>query len=111
MAKINVPAELAERRFGRVLAGLLHERHVPRPHGPAGATCSSSASSARRSPIKSTPAAPVAGAGGPYKFTATSGHVTGCTDKHGASANLQTCLAAAAYSSAFKFGTDRVIAK
>jgi hypothetical protein len=60
------------------------------------------------------PDAPVAGAGGPYTFAVDPGtkRVTSCKDKNGAPvAQLQSCLNAAAYSSSFKFATDRVIIK
>lgn len=63
-------------------------------------------------PNKTDPSAPVAGAGAPYTLTVGAGKkVTGCKDKTGSSVTLSTCLSAAAYSSAFKFTTDRVIAK
>ena len=56
--------------------------------------------------------AKVAGAGAPYQFTIGAGMaVTGCKDKGGAVVNLMDCLNAAAYSSYFKFTTDRVIGK
>lgn len=46
-----------------------------------------------------------------YRFTANSSHqVTACT-ANGQAAALSTCLANAAYSSFFKFSTDRVIQK
>ena len=52
------------------------------------------------------------GAGGPYKLSAASAHViSACTDKTNAPVNLDSCLGAAAYSSAFKLATDRVIIK
>ena len=53
------------------------------------------------------------GKGAPYKLTADPNThvVTGCTDKSGAAVNLAMCLDAAAYSSYFKFTTDRVIVK
>jgi cysteine-rich repeat protein len=58
------------------------------------------------------PAAPVLGAGGPYRFTTGSGRaVTGCSDATGAAVDLQACLDAAAYSSIFGFAADRVIVK
>ena len=63
-------------------------------------------------PDQADPAAPVGGAGAPYHFSANSSHVVGsCTDKNGAAVPLATCLQAAAYSSYFKFTTDRVIGK
>jgi cysteine-rich repeat protein len=56
-----------------------------------------------------------AGTTPPYKFTANAGThiVTGCTDssKPAQTVPLATCLAGMAYSSAFKFQTDRVIVK
>jgi hypothetical protein len=56
--------------------------------------------------------APAAGAGGPYQLVANSSHaVSSCKDHTGASVPLAACLAAAAYSSAFHFTTDRVILK
>jgi hypothetical protein len=53
------------------------------------------------------------GAGGPYKLRASSSNkkVNGCTDKNGATVDLQKCLAAAAYSSAFTFTTNRVVVR
>ena len=52
------------------------------------------------------------GAGGPYQLSANGNQVVnGCTDKHGASVALATCLNAAAYSSAYKLTTNRVIVK
>jgi cysteine-rich repeat protein len=45
-----------------------------------------------------------------YLLTTTNRYVTGCT-KNGIPAQLSECLANAAYSSAFGFTTDRVIAK
>jgi hypothetical protein len=43
-----------------------------------------------------------------YTFTTTGNQVTGCT-RNGAPASLADCLAGAAYSSYFRFTTDRVI--
>ncbi len=58
------------------------------------------------------PAAPAAGAGPPYLLTAGAGHVVNtCKDKASTIVPLSTCLSAAAYSSYFKFTTDRVIDK
>jgi len=55
-------------------------------------------------------AQPAAGAGAPYTLSASSGPtVDTCKDKSGATVDLATCLAAAAYSSYFDFSTDRVI--
>jgi len=48
--------------------------------------------------------------GATYVFTLSGNTVTGCT-RNGAAATLSTCLANAAYSSLFKFTTDRTIAK
>ena len=63
-------------------------------------------------PDQVDPTAPVVGAGGPYSFVANAtGHVTTCKDKSGAAVDLNGCLGAAAYSTAFKFTTDRVIFK
>ena len=53
---------------------------------------------------------PPAGAGPPYVLVETSHAVTSCKDKTGAVVNLTACLNGAAYSSFFKFSTDRVIA-
>jgi len=62
-------------------------------------------------PDQVDPVMPVAGAGGPYKLSENSQHqVTTCRDKNNTVVTLSTCLAAAAYSSFFKFTTDRVIA-
>ncbi|HEY5950496.1 MAG TPA: DUF4215 domain-containing protein [Kofleriaceae bacterium] len=46
-----------------------------------------------------------------YTFTANTSHVVNACKKNGATATLSTCLDDAAYSSFFKFTTDRVIAK
>jgi cysteine-rich repeat protein len=52
------------------------------------------------------------GSGGPYKLVANAAHVVNvCRDKNNTAVNLGNCLAAAAYSSAFKLATDRVIIK
>ena len=48
------------------------------------------------------------GAGAPYKLTTTGTKVTGCKDKSGASVDLNACLKSAAFSAAFKFGSQRV---
>ncbi len=67
--------------------------------------------------IKSTqpdqidPAAPVVGAGAPYKLTQTGTTVTGCTDKAGVTQSVTACETASAYSSYFDFTSDRVIMK
>jgi cysteine-rich repeat protein len=53
---------------------------------------------------------PPVGAGPPYVLTAGPDHkINGCKDKSGAAVDLGKCLAAAAYSSFFRFTTDRVI--
>ena len=65
-------------------------------------------------PDQSDPDVPAAGAGGPYKLTASNAatHVVDtCKDKNNATVDPATCLNAAAYSFYFKFSTDRVIAK
>jgi cysteine-rich repeat protein len=66
-------------------------------------------------PDQVDPTAPVFGAGGPYKLVRTGTSVTGCQDKSGKATATATefdqCLKAAAYSSSFKFTTDRVIVK
>lgn len=56
--------------------------------------------------------APVLGAGPPYKLSANSDRqVTTCRDKDNQVVPLDACLAAATYSSFFKFATGRVIIK
>ena len=62
-------------------------------------------------PDRFDPDAPPAGAGAPYALAASpmAHQVTTCRDKNGAIVDLATCLNAAAYSSFFKFATDRVI--
>jgi len=61
-------------------------------------------------PDRSDPDAPVAGGGPPYTLSKNSQHVvTTCRDKNNAVVDLDTCLNSAAYSSFFKFVTDRVI--
>ncbi|MFO0679469.1 MAG: hypothetical protein U0169_23285 [Polyangiaceae bacterium] len=63
-------------------------------------------------PDQMDPSKPVAGQGGPYTFTVDAKkHVTGCKDKSNTTVDFATCLASAAYSSHFKFRTDRVILK
>jgi len=64
-------------------------------------------------PDQADPQAPPAGAGAPYKLTQSgAGHaVTGCRDKNNAQVTLATCLNAAAFSSAYRLETDRVIIK
>ena len=63
-------------------------------------------------PDQIDPAAPVAGAGPPYTFTAGAGKVvTTARDKNGAIVPLSAALGAAAYSAYFTFTTDRVIVK
>ena len=55
---------------------------------------------------------PNPGTGGPYKLSANAAHsVTMCRDKNDNMVTLATCLTAAAYSTAYKFATDRVIIK
>ena len=63
-------------------------------------------------PDQSNPAAPVVGAGPPYRFSATTGRtVDTARDKNNAVVNLNAALNAAAYSAYFTFTTDRVIAE
>ncbi|MEI9941045.1 MAG: hypothetical protein WDO69_27830 [Pseudomonadota bacterium] len=64
-------------------------------------------------PEQADPDAPQGGAGAPYRLTvnATSHAVTGCRDKNNALVTLATCLKAAAYSSAYRLKTGRVIIK
>ena len=50
-----------------------------------------------------------AGAGAPYALSFSGKSVTGCRDKNGSTVTLSTCLNAAAYSSLFKYSTNRVI--
>ncbi len=66
-----------------------------------------------RQPDQADPGASVAGAGHPYTLqrNAMTKAVNGCRDKNMVSVDLDTCLNAAAYSSFFKFATDRVIAR
>jgi cysteine-rich repeat protein len=67
---------------------------------------------ASKQPDKTDPAAPAAGAGGPYTLVANGQKsVSSCKDKNGATVDLATCLDAAAYSSFFKLATNRIIAK
>jgi cysteine-rich repeat protein len=55
---------------------------------------------------------PQPGGGGPYQLSAGAAHaVNTCRDKAGTVVPLATCLDAAAYSSAYKLTTDRVIIK
>jgi cysteine-rich repeat protein len=62
-------------------------------------------------PDQQDPQAPPAGAGPPYVLSAGTNHiVNACRDHTGATVALAACLADAAYSSFFKFSTDRVIA-
>ena len=61
-------------------------------------------------PDQSDPAAPVVGAGPPYKFIMTGTSVTGAKDKNGNVISLSDALNAAAYSFYFTFTTSRVIA-
>lgn len=62
-------------------------------------------------PDKQAATAPQAGAGAPYKLTTTGTKVTGCKDKSGASVDLGACLKSAAFSTAFKFGSQRVVVR
>lgn len=63
-------------------------------------------------PDKADPAAPVAGAGAPYKLIPNAQKIiTGCTDKNNAAVPLAACIDAAAYSSYFRLAMDRVILK
>jgi cysteine-rich repeat protein len=64
-------------------------------------------------PDQADPNAPQGGAGAPYRLiaNATSNAVVGCRDKNNASVTLATCLNAAAYSSAYRLKTGRVIIK
>jgi cysteine-rich repeat protein len=63
-------------------------------------------------PDHQDPSAPLAGAGGPYTLTAGADHVVNaCRDVNNQSVPLADCLAAATYSSVFRFGFERVIIK
>jgi cysteine-rich repeat protein len=63
-------------------------------------------------PDKADPAAPVGGAGAPYKLTTNAQKViAGCTDKNNAAVPVAMCLEAAAYSSYFRLAMGRVILK
>jgi cysteine-rich repeat protein len=63
-------------------------------------------------PDQVDPGVPAAGAGGPYKLSAgTDKAVNACRDKNNAVVALDACLNAAAYSSFFKFTTNRAIIK
>ena len=62
-------------------------------------------------PDQADAAQPAAGAGGPYKLSASSATVNKCVDKSGATVDLTTCLRAAAYSAALGFTMDRIILK
>jgi cysteine-rich repeat protein len=63
-------------------------------------------------PDQADPTAPALGAGAPYSLVVGAGKkVTGCKDKSGASVDLAGCMKTAAYSTAFKFGTERVIVR
>jgi len=64
-------------------------------------------------PDQADPNAPQGGAGAPYRLlaNATSNAVVACRDKSNASVALATCLNAAAYSSAYRLETGRVIIK
>lgn len=69
--------------------------------------------SAPTQPDRVDPAAPVLGAGGPYQlsFDAGAQAVTGCQDALGVLVDLDGCLRAAAYSSAFTFTAVRAIVR
>jgi len=61
-------------------------------------------------PDSDDPDVPPVGAGPPYKLIAdTTGVVTSCTDKSGATVALSDCLADAAFSAWFRFASGRVI--
>ncbi len=63
-------------------------------------------------PDQVDPAAPIAGAGGRYQLVTNSQHqVITCKDHAGSAVPLGACLDAAAYSSFFRFSTDRVVVK
>jgi cysteine-rich repeat protein len=63
-------------------------------------------------PDQIDPSAPAAGAGAPYALHTDGSHrVSSCTDRTGQAVALDVCLKSAAYSSYFKFTTDRVILK
>lgn len=66
-----------------------------------------------RQPDQQDPTVADVGAGFPYTLTrdAATRKVNGCRDKNNTTVNLQMCLLDAAYSSYFKFATDRVIGK
>lgn len=66
-----------------------------------------------RQPDQQDPGVADVGAGFPYTLTrdTMTRKVNGCRDKNNATVNLQMCLLDAAYSSYFKFATDRVIGK
>lgn len=69
---------------------------------------------AKTQPDTSDPTAPAAGAGAKYTLSASSTTtkvVDTCKDKSGTVVTFATCVNAAAYSSYFKFTTDRVIVK
>ena len=58
------------------------------------------------------PGAPPPGAGGAYWLsTDANHHVNTCRDRNNVVVNLDSCLAAAAYSSFFLLATDRIIPK
>ena len=62
-------------------------------------------------PDQVDPSVPAAGAGGPYRLSASGGRVGRCVDKRGTAVDLATCLRSAAYSSFVTFAADRVILK
>jgi len=68
---------------------------------------------AQTQPDDADPGAPAGGAGAPYKLVAgaVTHSVTVCRDRLGSLVTLSTCLNAAAYSSAYRLKTGRVIIK
>jgi cysteine-rich repeat protein len=64
-------------------------------------------------PDAATPGVPAAGAGAPYTFETdfNTKKVIGCKDKNGAAANLNACIASAAFSVGFSFTSQRVIVR
>lgn len=63
-------------------------------------------------PDQADPTTEPVGAGAPYKFQVGAGRkVTGCKDKSGATVDLGACLKNATFSSAFQFGTGRVVVR
>ncbi|HEY0463414.1 MAG TPA: hypothetical protein VGC79_04355, partial [Polyangiaceae bacterium] len=63
-------------------------------------------------PDQADPGAPQGNAGAPYRLITNDNHaVTGCRDKNNRFVTLSTCLNAAAFSSAYRLRTGRVIIK